>query len=313
MNYLVYVVFNKDRSICNELVYSVLSLNHVASSWTEQNVTVLIYAPEEIAIPHTRLSVRFKKLDEHYVNDQIAAANGCSFVMKPVVLKNIFDQQEDAENILFVDTDTFFRSDVKPLFDRITSGAVVLHVRERAVKDRPVIHQFLTSHTFHSATGESCYFNEDFNIWNTGVIGLNSSYKNTLTDIISLISQLAQGAKWHVIDQVAFAYFFRSSNIVAAEEMVVHYWFYKLLYCLTARYFNVYVNDDIRSWLKEHDREIPAGLCYEAIPSLAVRLLSTQGYLLDSHFLDLPAGTFIGDLFRQHAVGVKIMPYAAPY
>src|SRR5206468_3387760 len=62
-------------------------------------------------------------------------------------------------------------------------------------------------------------------MWNAGVIGLNSSKKEILKEVLSLTDAVYKQFPKHIAEQFAFSYCFQhAGEVMVADNRIEHYW-----------------------------------------------------------------------------------------
>ena len=78
-------------------------------------------------------------------------------------------------------------------------------------------------------------------MWNAGVLGFNSKKSNVLNDVLKLTDSMYPMFPKHVVEQLAFSFYFTRNGIVqAAEDWVYHYWDFKEFRSVLNAYFNTH-------------------------------------------------------------------------
>ena len=156
--------------------------------------------------------------------------------VKVNVIKLTFENYP-GENQIFIDSDTFFTADASALFKGINSGKSLMHVREYALKDSiqmfssfnqghfpKAFMKLITNHTFEVGA-EPISFNDSDYSWNSGVIGLHSTFASSMPDVLNLTDRFYAGSKWFISEQLAFGLILqRKTEITAADNYIFHYW-----------------------------------------------------------------------------------------
>lgn len=311
MCYLIYLVFGKGNSnLISELIYSLLSFNKVAGEWSKKHIQIIIYTEEAITLPASlaHLGVKIIYLDEEEVCEWIRKGNGHALVVKARVMA-AFLQQYSAPGLM-IDTDTFFRKDPAPLFDEVQEGHLVMHMKEYAIVKRTRIYSFFQQKKFRQVNGKEYTVSPAFDMWNSGVIGLHPAYNYLMPDIISLIQQVALEKDWpseeqRLIEQTVYSYFLQTqaSELRAADEFIIHYWFIKPCRYLLGNYFNYFHGSDEAEFIQlmhmtHATRADFDDLSYDTIPLLMILLLRKNGALHDYLFECLPDHTYMGNILR---------------
>lgn len=308
---LIYLSFGNSAKVQCELIYSLMSFNKIASSWSKENIQIIIYTDSEFAIPdllfQCKISIRYVKKEK--LEDWIKRSNGYIFIVKPRVLQDFLLSFDG--NVLLIDTDTFFIQDPKYLFEKIEKGNLVMHLREHALTHRPLIIYFFELESAKFINYGSLRKIYECEMWNSGVIGLNSLYSPLVDDVIQLIEQISfeEGwphAEWHIIEQLSFSCLFNDKqNIIPGEGFIIHYWFFKEFRYMLAKQLNYFHNSDYEEFWKiveEHninENYLLKTLAFDDIPILLMELMKKYMGIPQTYFKMLPEHTYIGNILRK--------------
>jgi hypothetical protein len=131
-------------------------------------------------------------------------------------------------NVLYCDTDTYMTSAIEPLFEDIRRGDFYLHQYEGVIDKtyHPTLQRLesaLTS-TPLQYNNKLVEFNKKLKLFNTGVVGLNSSHRFLLQDVLALTDAVYAKFPKHVAEQFAFSYCLQKAGTVkTAGHLVAHY------------------------------------------------------------------------------------------
>lgn len=311
MGYLIYLLFGKNSADHqSELIYSLLSFKKVAGEWSNKNVTILIYTDNAFSLPEclSDIRVEFNILDKEEISNRIKRANGHALILKAVVM-NDFLKKYQACGIL-TDTDTFFIKDPGQLFDKVNEGCLLMHLKEYPLANRPDICSFFKKKGFKQLDGSDHLISPDFFMWNSGIVGLTQTHLHLTNEVIYLIEQIAEEKEWpaeqaRFIEQTCYSYYLQKQGpkLLPAEDVVVHYWFFKQARYLIGNHFGFFYGSDEDRFNQlinnqpsqaEQLRNLP----YSALPSLIARLMKQFGLFEEYHFECLPMNTYIGKVIR---------------
>lgn len=137
-------------------------------------------------------------------------------------------------NFLFVDSDTHFLENCSSLFLEIGNGTLVLDKCEGKLSDnrggiaKKLRRFFKNKNSFSTTLDTKILFDEQFIVWNTGTIGLNSKYKSILPKVLELVDVLYSQFPIFVMEQIAFSYYFQAEKKpISSEKYIHHYWYFK--------------------------------------------------------------------------------------
>lgn len=141
------------------------------------------------------------------------------------------------EELLFIDSDTFFLTAPDGLLRRLGQGVPFMHQPEYRLEEAAAIHAgfgqahypekllaLLASRTFELG-GELVQFHADQSSWNSGVLGLPQAMAPLLPDIMQLMDDLYAGTGWFICEQLAFGLALQAKGqLQACDQLVYHYW-----------------------------------------------------------------------------------------
>lgn len=300
MNHIIYLASGDKDSIYKELKYSLLSLNKVCSENFRNNLRIIIYTDREIMLPKAlqNLNIIFEYFTKQDVADWTKNCKGYFFIIKAKVMQKFLSN--NAGKILFIDTDTFFLKDPSSLFNQIGKGKAVMHIKEHSVRQRPTMKEYLRIKHFYSQEGTRFQIDPVFDLWNSGVIGIDNSSLPQLEKITLLIEQLTEDTNWHILEQLSFSYYLGKINkIISADSYIIHYYFYKPFIHFLGSYFHDFSKED-----QPHIDELknlkllPEKFEYKRLPYLLLNCLKMFS-IREWVFYCLPANSFIGGLLRK--------------
>ncbi|WP_143774263.1 hypothetical protein [Niastella vici] len=314
--YILYLVFDSTK-IQNEFVYSLLSLDKVISQGLRDEIEIIVYTNIEFQVPPivAHFKITFRVLDKSEYETWLKRSNNFFLTLKAWILKDFFSHYRT--NALFVDTDTFFVKDPLPLFQSIEQGHLQMHVREEKFLQKTEICNYLKTHRFNSLDGTSYAISTQAYMWNSGVVGVNYSNWPIVDEIINLIEQISNDNEWpkkptwdsKLIEQLAFSYFFQRNNkIRAAEQYIIHYWFFKPFRLFIGKnigYFNGSDEIEFSNFIKKDQvqRTDVTQLEFKDVSSVLFTIMNEYSYIYLELLFNLPAKTFIGELLREEIFG----------
>lgn len=315
MYYLFYLIFGDKSDPQCELVYSLLSLKKVASEWTYKNLKIIIYTENRIDLPHILdgLSITIEKIPKKNLKKWLKRSNGFNLSLKVWTVYKFL--REYQSNGLFVDTDTYFIREPKELFEIINRGELVMHVKEYQLVCQPYIHAYFSDKTFRLSNGETCQINGLNEMWNSGVIGINSSFLVRLPDMISMMESITKKLSgrngWHIIEQLVFSFFLQKyGKVHPADDFIMHYWFIKPFRYFLASQFGYYHGNDSEeagSFLEVfHETHNNKSVSYSDLPMLMSKLVIAKYSYFPAPYLNcLPSDSNIGKTVRQALESIK--------
>lgn len=248
-SYLVFQAYGTP-TVMHECVFALLSFcrQHQPQDWQHLEVWIYTDKPaffEKFNIP---LPVFYREID----NATIRQWHGkIDFVhrVKIEVLRDFAGNHEG--NILYLDTDVCFTQSLKNIFANIEKGELFMHVNEGKVHENEnlvlkKLSRFLKTNKSLPVAGKVISIPEETAMWNAGVLGFHSSYKQLLEEVLCFTDDVFPLFPKHVVEQFAFSYFFqKNKTLKAATTNIIHYWNLKEIRPVLASFFE-YFKDE--SW-----------------------------------------------------------------
>ncbi|WP_126546969.1 hypothetical protein [Hymenobacter amundsenii] len=210
----------------NEAIFSILSYLEICDN--ADKLTIIVYTDSALYFESV-LGQQGNIIYEEIDSAQWQAWRGdIDFVhrAKIEVIKHALEK--NGGNILYLDSDTFFLKDPKPIYNAIESGIHFLHVREGLIANGSPLHiaiyDFLMAHPAEEWSAISIHTA----MYNAGAIGLSRKDLKLLIQTISLTDKLYRAYPSHVMEQLAFSIVL-NQNGPAGEvaPFVLHYWHMK--------------------------------------------------------------------------------------
>jgi hypothetical protein len=297
MNYFLYLVIGVKSAILEELYGSLWSLKEVT---TKKDFEVVIYTDGDLALEQASFGFKITVniLSRNQLSEWLQDINYL-LILKPRVIKHFLDHHQG--NVLFLDTDTFLMRDPAGLFDAISKGKLVMHLKENSITKRKAFRENVLPHVFSATNGSQFRIGSNTAMWNSGVIGISNRHAGLLDEALSFIRQLWKIGRWHTIEQFALSYFFqREGKILAADRHVMHYWFFRQTRYLLGHYFNIN-NEAGERFIREISELgiFDEHLSYEKLPQHALKIFVARSTVFDWHLYTLPGDSYPGKLLRR--------------
>jgi hypothetical protein len=217
-------------------VYCLLSL----SAWLEEdaaNPGIVIYTdnPGFFQTYLGDLQIEYFFLSPRQILEMQAGTNFIHRI-KVAVIDLTFKRFPDQE-VIFIDSDTFFTADPMELFNGLNSSTSFMHKREYNFKDGLELYNSFKQEMYPKAfidyiSGREFYIDgkaEIFDIndysWNSGVLGLHKDFGIYMPDVMRLTDEFYANSKWFISEQLAFSLILqRRTKIRSAENFIFHYW-----------------------------------------------------------------------------------------
>ena len=177
-------------------------------------------------------------------------------------------------NVLYLDTDTYFRSNTASLFKHIQNGTPVMSIKEGAINSSRAKH-FRRFHRYfmqnnHQLTTDSKIFKfkKDVLMYNAGIIGTNMQHNDSLfEEALQITDAIYPENPSHVVEQFAFSYLlqYRTNEIIEAETLIHHYWYFKEFRAILTDFFTTYKDKSFEQLLKLYPKIDPEYLGAEKL------------------------------------------------
>ena len=249
-NYILFQAYGPKR-IFDECRFFLIRFFATASEWEKENIKIIIYTDDKKhfnewinILPNIFLEV----ISAEEIKDWRGEIDFVHRV-KIKIFQKFFSEHEG--NLIYCDTDTYPTGSLRDLFNEISKSNVYMHVCEGGITPKNNFkkwHHFLKSGKIHIDNALlSPVIN--INMWNAGVIGLNSGHKNLLSDVLALTDAIYPSFKKHTVEQFAFSYVFQKyGDIKSAEKYLFHYWGLKEFAVLLDKLFGEGLQKNL-SWL----------------------------------------------------------------
>jgi hypothetical protein len=139
-------------------------------------------------------------------------------------------------NMLYVDSDTFFTNDIRPLYHEVSPDKAYMHLLEydfESMRNVPLpagasFRKFLAlieSQVFHLSNDKSLHVNTKQNSWNAGAMLLHYNHARLLNDVYALTDQIYPVTQNHASEQYAFSIILENNTLLQPlDTYIFHYW-----------------------------------------------------------------------------------------
>jgi len=265
MNYIIYQAYGS-KDIINEAIFSLLSFYKTTGNTLNDEVKIVIYTDDIPVIDHyfSEKYLIYRPLTQELIREWRGDIN---FVhrLKIKILQDFFKDHHDA-NILYVDSDTVYKSSPVELFKSVSEGKFVMHVMEGVLKERSnlilrKLFKYLYFNNINMSDGEKIRVPLNSQMWNAGVIGMSSANKDILDKILDFTDNLYPNFPKHIVEQFAFSYYFQTEGeIIPAEAYIFHYWNFKEFRIILSAFFDRFRDKNLIFLIGKADEIDPAKL-----------------------------------------------------
>jgi hypothetical protein len=217
-------------------IYCVLSF----SAWAEMkmdNFRLIIYTdqPDFFKTYLSGFTIEYFQLSPGMLHEMLA---GTGFIhrRKVAVIDMTFRNFPD-EDLIFIDSDTFFVNEPKPFLQPIREGVSLMHKKEYTLTEGLELFssfgqghypeafiKYISGRQFLIGNQPMVFHTNDYS-WNSGVVGLPKSFGSYMKDVFELTDAFYAHSKWFVSEQMAFSLILqRTTTIVSTAPYITHYW-----------------------------------------------------------------------------------------
>jgi hypothetical protein len=267
-NYILYFTHGIDQFL-NETVFALLS--YYAHHKIDEN-KIVIYT-DNIPFFENKLpkNIKYIALEKETIKKWKGDIN---FVHRAKIelLKDFSNRFTG--NVLYLDSDTYFKTNILSLFKTIENRIPVMSIKEGAIDSSPIkiIREFdrYFKKKNHQLTIDSktFKFRKDIQMYNAGIIGTTIPESTALfEEAIALTDTIYAENPSHVVEQFAFSYLFqtKSNKITEAEPLIHHYWYFKEFRDILEKFFDVYKNKSFEELLTLYTKIDPEYLGAEKL------------------------------------------------
>jgi hypothetical protein len=249
-NHIVFQSYGSEANL-QECLFALISLAKITSNTDKlSGLQIHIYTDQKIWFTANQIAlpISYHNLDEITLKKW---RGDIDFVhrIKIELLRNLATQVEG--NILYLDSDICFLKPVNDLFEKIEMGHLLMHVSEGIVSEEgnPILkklNRFLKNNNPIKIKASTEQVSTNTMMWNAGVLGLQSSRKLLLDEVLVFTDTVFPMFPKHIVEQFAFSYYLgKTSQIHSTGAAILHYWNLKELRQYLASFFNYCAK---RSW-----------------------------------------------------------------
>jgi len=253
-NSILYLA-HSDLGYINECRFSLLKYLSIYNLKPPGHTAIVVYTDRpqlfEIFIPF------FEQFHiEEVTQAQIKAWQGSINYIhraKTEVIKNFF--QQFGGNLIFLDTDAYLTQPIDNLWTEIESGTVYMQQSEGVI-DSSKNGEFKKWDNFLKNNpvqynNQTFAYTPDFEVWNSGLIGVNQRLAPVFDDVLNLIDAIHAQFPKHITEQVSCSYVLQQhATLQPASAYMVHYWNLKEFRKFLNHFFKIYEEESIPNLVK---------------------------------------------------------------
>lgn len=160
---------------------------------------------------------------------------------KICILQDVYLRYPE-DDIIFLDSDTFFISETPGFMAKLESGYALMHEREYRIEEAPEIYRKYMTKRLENAEGyplafiklienkafavdgQQLCFRADQYVWNSGVLGLKKEILPYLNSVLSLSDEFYKESGWFISEQLAFGLLLQEkTQIRESSAFINHY------------------------------------------------------------------------------------------
>lgn len=148
--------------------------------------------------------------------------------LKIEAIRHVRDRYDG--DLLYMDGDTCFFNDAKPLIEKISSGRSLMHEFEGTLESRSNLtlkrtHDFFLKHPKIETSAGAIEIRADQSLYNAGIIGISNSDAHLLEEVLEFNDALYPIYRNHVTEQLMFSYVLsQNTEISTCNERIYHWW-----------------------------------------------------------------------------------------
>jgi hypothetical protein len=219
MGVLLYLLYGQNERYHRELTYSVASARHHLGT-AAGGVRIVYASDRENARPDLGVESVILTSGQLYAWQEHGAYN---HALKPNAVRHFLDVFDAP--VVWVDTDTIFRSSPKALFDRIGPGRTLMHASEGKLRDiARGLSYFDDILQAHGGRYGAYTVTADSEMCNSGVFGLHPQDRGLIDDAVALMQDMRSVKQVFSSEQLATAVVFARRSVLSfADDVVDHY------------------------------------------------------------------------------------------
>jgi len=232
---LIYLSYGNEREY-KRSIFSVLSY----LSWTDAeacNTRIIIYTdnPAYFQLHFSDHPIEYHLLEDQE-KEQMLAGKGFLHRLKVAVMDLTFEKYP-GDNLIFIDSDTFFVKDFSSFIATLKPGKSLMHKREYDLEEGlasfssfnqgqypKALIAYITGRNFMIQGNQESFDQRDYS-YNSGVVGLSCDMSAYMPYFYQLTDEFYANSKWFISEQLAFSFILqRRTEITTTDSAVLHYW-----------------------------------------------------------------------------------------
>ena len=249
--------------IINECKFSLLRLYETYSAQQQEPPLVIIYTDQPAAFNsfHLHLSLILKTIGAEQIQ-QWKGPHNFVHLVKIEIIKDCLLHYPG--KIIYTDTDTICEKPLTEVFNTINSSAVYFHEYEGTLAT-PAFKKWRRFFETNEVPGMQHYSPLNMEMWNAGVIGLETAHLHLLNEVFALTNNLYSRYPKHIAEQLSFCYVFQRHNIKinGAKAYIFHYWNLKEYRQLLSGFFHNHSHQNFEGLAKQSSKVLPQQMLAE--------------------------------------------------
>jgi hypothetical protein len=259
-NYLVYQAYGS-IDVLHECIYSILSFYKTNP---DSDIRIIIYTDSKPYLQsYLGQTISYQEID----HDKIHLWKGNIGFVHRVKIKMLQDfMMHYKGNILYVDTDTIFCSDVSDIYQNISDGKLYMYQNEGIIGDEDntimrKVNRFFKSHAIMESLHLSSETIRNACMYNAGVLGFNHNQEHILSKSLVFTDEIYPKFPKHIVEQLGFSLYMQMTGpVYETREEIFHYWNFKEFRIILQAFFKKYSDLSVESCMDRIDHINPKQL-----------------------------------------------------
>ena len=222
MNYVAYIVYGKNEGFFLGAKFSILSL--LANNTDELKIVVLTDNEHYFqGLPIITLPLSQDEKDNWSLNDRYHFRIKNRGLDKIITSLNLSDR----DKIIAIDTDTYFKKPITPVFDAIDNEHSTIFRNEGKIREKPrfkVYKDALNEKHFTTPSGLTYTLSADAEMWGTLLWGFQISNRHLLDKADDIMLCLLEVVDSHTIEPFSLSESIKSEhNLFESKAYVLNY------------------------------------------------------------------------------------------